>query len=277
MSVDKNKVEMLKLAAGILGQTAAVYTADDFIRCAKELMRYVQEETTTEKKDHSTLTFPEFIKTCSILDVNTGMVPFIPHRFQEGLAQTLEYNDNVLVYAGRQMGISSMIAMYVLHYALKNPNSVIVLDGHKRVWFRYLLEAIESHTGNSDIRSRTLSMMEFTNGSIIIPHSEDIYRGKKIDLVVGDNSAMTRSDIANIMRYQQYQEHSGPNIVMMETGSSGKSNMMSALWHEPSFYAARMQFPWSSIPSRDQDWVSNTMLNIGPSFDKEYGAAFPKS
>jgi hypothetical protein len=216
------------------------------------------------------MSFLEFAHSINLLSRTTSE-RFVPHRFQEGLITALDYNQNVLLWQGRQMGITTILSLFSFHFALKNRGKTVMISGSHHRHFDSVIDVIRllgGEMGEAVFKDRVV----FENGSKIVKYNPNHLRSTTIDLFIGDNADMTFEDF-NLMRMCMNDQ----SRVVMAGMQNFHSDLLTELWNKPEFYAARLQFPCSMFPGREKNWHSERVAQNGPAKSySELSGTFPK-
>lgn len=147
--------------------------------------------------------FSSFVK---VIHPILGKVPFDLYPFQRAVLWQFIRNRFNIVLKFRQAGLTQLIAMFCLWYAMYHNNKTIVIISIKDITAKKVLRRIKFMYRNLPeylqvpiINGRTgeygtSSTMEFSNGSTIesIPTTEEAGRSESISLLVIDEAAIVR-------------------------------------------------------------------------------------
>lgn len=221
-----------------------------------------------------------------ILSLNEGIIPFILYPFQKDIIKLIQENRFVLSNLARQMGKTTVIAAFILWFALFNKHKQIAVLANKgaqaqeimdriRMMFEFLPFFLQS--GVIEYNKQTL---RFKNGSKIFSAatSSSSIRGKSSDFLFIDEAA-------HIERDMDFYESTYPVIssgkkskVVMATTPKGTRGMFYDLWcksERGENHYKHYKADWSKHPDRDEKWKDETLRNIGPSrFRQEFEVEF---
>lgn len=141
-----------------------------------------------------------FARFIQVEDPKFGLSRLTPRNYQLGLLKRYQKNNLNIVRSTRQSGLSTMNAIYMLWYAIFNPNKTIVLCSGKIRFAKDQLDSIKEMyktlPGHLRLKAGAVSFTKerivFENKSAISIVSEedpDSLRGYAISLLVLDNCA----------------------------------------------------------------------------------------
>lgn len=147
--------------------------------------------------------FSQFIK---VIHPVLGKIPFLLYPYQNStLYHFLKHQFNI-VLKFRQAGITELLSMYALWFAMYHPNKTVIIISIKDRVAKRVLRKIKFMYKNLPpyLRTRvvngrgedigTSTELEFSNGSIItsIPTTEDAGRSEAVSLLIIDEAAIVR-------------------------------------------------------------------------------------
>lgn len=117
--------------------------------------------------------------------------------------EVLEYDGNICLRSGRQVGKSTIIAMKAANFAMKNPKkTVMIIASVERQAFHIFLMVIDYIKTNHPkmiLKRPTMTFMELTNGAMIrcLPAGDTGYsiRGYTIHMLIADEAAYIKPDV----------------------------------------------------------------------------------
>ena len=147
--------------------------------------------------------FSQFIK---VIHPVLGVVQFLLYPFQVQLLYQFIIHKFNVVLKFRQAGVTELISMYCLWFAMYHPHKNIVIISIKdRVAkkvlrkIKFMYDNLPDHLKAQVVNGRgneigTSTEMEFSNGSLIssIPTTEDAGRSEAVSLLVIDEAAIVR-------------------------------------------------------------------------------------
>lgn len=220
--------------------------------------------------------FASFIK---VIHPIFGKVPFDLYGYQKStLYHFIKHRFNV-VLKFRQAGITELISLFCLWFAMYHPHKTIVIISIKdrvakkvlrKIKFMYknLPDFLKSRVVNgrgSDIGTAT--EMEFSNGSIIssIPTTEDAGRSEAVSLLVIDEAAIVRW--AERIWAASFPTLATGGRAIVNSTAYGVGNFFHKLFVNACsagnvFNPIRLY--WQMHPERDMDWYRQQREILGP-------------
>lgn len=179
-----------------------------------------------------------------------------------------------LVLKARQIGFSTLVAIYALWLAAFHPDRPILMLSRTereaikllqkaKYAMQYLPEWMKFRLGPVNV---TQTKMEFTNGSYIesLPSASDPARGESAYLIIVDELAFLQNSEEAWSAIEPVADVGG-RVVMLST-ANGEGNLFHKLWVEASAGNNRFEplfFPWSAS-NRDQDWYDAKAADLEP-------------
>ena len=219
----------------------------------------------TEIPDDHLVGFLHFCETyVHIRHPEFGRIKFQPFEAQvEAVGSWLACRYS-LVLKARQIGFSTLVAIYALWLAAFHPDRPILMLSRTereaikllqkaKYAMQYLPEWMKFRMGPVNV---TQTKMEFTNGSYIesLPSASDPARGESAYLVIVDELAFLQNSEEAWAAIEPVADVGG-RVVMLST-ANGEGNLFHKLWVEANAGNNRFEplfFPWSAN-GRDQDW-----------------------
>jgi hypothetical protein len=208
-----------------------------------------------------------------------GKVPFNLYPYQKSLLfQFVKHRFNVILKF-RQAGVTELISLFCLWFAMYHPNKNIVIISIKdrvakkvlrKIKFMYknLPDYLKVQVVNgrgADIG--TASELEFANGSIIssIPTTEEAGRSEAVSLLVIDEAAIVRW--AERIWASSFPTLSTGGRAIINSTAYGVGNFFHKLFSTAVmggnvFNPIRLH--WQMHPERDQDWYRQQLEILGP-------------
>jgi hypothetical protein len=221
--------------------------------------------------------FSTFVKVVHPL---LGKVPFELYPYQIAtLLCFLEYRFNIILKF-RQAGVTELISMYCLWYAMYHPHKNIVIISIKdRVAkkvlrkIKFMYRNLPAHlktkivNGKNEQSLGTASEMEFANGSIIasIPTTEEAGRSEAVSLLVIDEAAIVRW--ADKIWAASFPTLSTGGRAIVNSTAYGVGNFFhrtfqAAVAGGNVFHPIRLH--WQMHPERDWNWYKEQAEILGP-------------
>ena len=208
-----------------------------------------------------------------------GKVPFHLYPFQKAtLYKFLKHRFNVILKF-RQAGVTELISMFCLWYAMYHPYKNIVIISIKDRVAKRVLRKIKFMYKNLPpyLRTKvvngkgdeigTASEMEFANGSIIssIPTTEEAGRSEAVSLLVIDEAAIVRW--AERIWSAAFPTLSTGGRAIINSTAYGVGNFFHKLFTDAVaggnlFNAIRLY--WRMHPERDDKWYKEQSEILGP-------------
>jgi len=216
---------------------------------------------------------PHFLKKYSVIQHPTkGKIYFNLYDFQEkALNEFLEHRFNI-VLKSRQLGLSTLVAGYVLWCLLfKRDYNVLIIATKQDVAknlvtkIRVMHEGLPKWLQGETVEDNKLSL-RFRNGSQVkaVASSEDAGRSEALSLLVLDEAAFIDKATAIWTSAQQTLAEGGSAIILSTPNGTG--NLFHSLYKgaedgENQFNYLRL--PWQAHPHRDQTWRDDQTKLLG--------------
>lgn len=219
--------------------------------------------------------FSKFIK---VIHPIKGKVPFLLYPFQKAtLKGFLQHRFNI-VLKFRQAGITELISMFCLWYAMFHPNkNIVILSIKDRVAkkilrrIKFMYKNLPEYMRVRVINGRgedigTATELEFANGSMItsIPTTEDAGRSEAVSLFVIDEAAIIRW--ADRIWAALFPTLSTGGRAILNSTPYGVGNLFHKIWVNAcsggnDFNPIRLH--WQMHPERDWDWYKSMREALG--------------
>lgn len=220
--------------------------------------------------------FAQFIK---VIHPIKGKVPFLLYPFQKAtLKKFIEHRFNI-VLKFRQAGITELISMFCLWYAMFHPNkNIVILSIKDRVAkkilrrIKFMYKNLPDYMRVKVINGRgedigTATELEFANGSMItsIPTTEDAGRSEAVSLFVIDEAAIIRW--ADRIWAALFPTLSTGGRAILNSTPYGVGNLFHKIWVNACsggnlFNPIRLH--WQMHPERDWKWYKEQKEVLGP-------------
>jgi hypothetical protein len=175
--------------------------------------------------------------------------------------------DDWLTLKARQIGWSTLVAFYVVWFAMFFPDSrVILLSRTEREAIKLLEKAKYGYKflprwmrRRCSLTNRHQTKMEFSNGSSIesMPSANDPARGESVSLVVVDEWAFLPNGEEAWASIEPIADIGG-QIIGLST-ANGVGNFFHDLWvgaEEGQNGFRTMFYGWDAVPERDEEWYA---------------------
>lgn len=208
-----------------------------------------------------------------IVNVDDGLVNFNLWPFQEKLITNFHQNRFNICKMPRQVGKSTTVVSYLLHYVVFNDNVNIGILANKASTSRELLSRLQLSYENlpkwmqQGIVSWNKGSLELENGSKIIAASTSAsaVRGMTFNIIFLDEFAFVPNHIADDFFASVYPTiSSGKSTKVIIVSTPKGMNHFYRMWHDAErsknqFVATEVH--WSEVPGRDDKWKEETIAN----------------
>jgi intein/homing endonuclease len=175
---------------------------DTFVKKPLELVEYTPERLLELKRCSEDIT--HFLKYVRIVHPDLGRIPFNPYDFQKQILRTVMDNRFSVILCARQAGKSTVIATYALWYAIFHPDKTIGIVSNKALSAIDIMARIKITYEElppwlkPGVREYSKTFTTFDNESKILlsATSADAFRGRTLNLLVADEFAFVRKNIA---------------------------------------------------------------------------------
>jgi hypothetical protein len=222
---------------------------------------------------------------CKIITLDKGLQLFKPFEFQVRMLDTFDKNRFIVNLLPRQMGKSTIVAAYLLHYAMFNDEKTIAILANKAATAREILSRIQRMYEHLPLWMQ-LGVKEWNKGSMILANdsrilaaatSSDSIRGFATNIIYLD-------EFAHVNQQVEFWESTYPVI---SSGDDSKVIITSTPNGMDLFYKiysdaeegnnnfVPIKVHWSEHPKRDEKWKEETLKNIGyEQFKQEFLVEF---
>jgi hypothetical protein len=211
-------------------------------------------------------------KYCKIQHATRGLIPFKTYPFQDDCVKDFNAHRFNIVLKSRQLGLSTVTAMYAVWMAIFHKDKNILIIATKQAVavnivkkVKLAIKALPPWLILPEIKSSTKQHIEFTNGSMIkaIPTSEDAGRSEALSLLIIDEAAFIRNfDELWMGLYSTLSTGGRAIILSTPNGMGGKYYELytQAESKQNKFHGIRL--PWDVHPERDQAWFDEETKNM---------------
>jgi hypothetical protein len=225
-------------------------------------------------------------KYMKIVTMDEGVVPFKPHPFQREIIQTLGSHRKVIVKCPRQVGKSTVVAAYMVHYILFNKNKNALVTAHQESTAKDILSRIKLAYENipfwlqQGVIEWNKTSIELENGSSVTASatSGGAARGQMFNLILMDEMAHIESGVAAEFFDSVYPTMtSGTTSKMIIVSTPKGLNMFYRFWTDAE--NGRNGFKpisvhWSDVPGRTEEWAAEQRATLKEKFEQEFGCEF---
>lgn len=246
-----------------------------------------------------------FIENFVYIQTKGGEALFKPFPYQREMIQNFIDNKNNIMLTARQMGKTTVVAAYLLWYAMFNPTKTVLLMGNVQAAAQEIMERIKfayemcpDHIRDGVKKYNELTI-KFENKSRIIARATtpQAARGLTVDLLYLDEFAFVQ---------ESYQSNFWAAVSPTLAGSGGgciisstpntEYDQFASIWFEsqihnyededgnhielddegPGMNGFRgIKVTWDNHPDRDQKWADTEEYKLGSSrFRREYNCEF---
>jgi hypothetical protein len=225
-------------------------------------------------------------KYIKLISLDDGLINFKPYDYQRKMFNHFEENRFSIVLACRQSGKSISTVIYILWYAIFNPEKTIAILANKGATAREMLAritlALENlpfflqpgckslNKGNITFGNNTKIIASATTGSSI--------RGLSVNLLYLDEFAFVENAAEFYTSTYPVVSAGKDTKVIITSTANGVGNIYHRLYEGAvngtnGFKAFRVD--WFDVPGRDEDWKAMTIANTSElQFEQEFGNNF---
>ena len=223
---------------------------------------------------------------CKIISLDEGLVPFKLYDYQQRMFDHFTKSRFSIVLACRQSGKSISSVVYLLWYAIFNPEKNIAILANKGATAREMLARITLALENLPFflqpgcKAVNKGSIEFSNNSKIIAAatSGSSIRGLSINLLFLDEFAFVENDATFYTSTYPVVSSGKDTKIIITSTANGIGNVFHKLWEGAvqgtnEFKSFRVD--WWDVPGRDEEWKRQTIANTSQiQFDQEFGNTF---
>lgn len=217
-----------------------------------------------------------FLRYVKIVHPDKGRIDFEPYDFQRKILQTVKDNRFSVILCSRQAGKSTVIATYALWFAIFHPDVSIGIVSNKalsaidilaRIKLTY--EELPSYL-KPGVSEYSKTFVTFDNKAKIMVSSTsaDAFRGRTLNLLVADEFAFVRKNIAEDFwsaNYPTISTSTEAKIIIIST-PNGMFNLFHRIYTEAEHMENTfipLKFTWRDVPGRDKAWADEQLRNLG--------------
>lgn len=203
-----------------------------------------------------------------------GRVPMRLYPFQRMTLKMFLLHVFNIVLKPRQMGLSWLVALFCLWFAMFRPDKTVVIISIKKETSERFMDKIKYAYRHlppwlkGEIAHENMSTVAYKNNSRImsVPTSEEAGRSEGLSLLVIDEAAFVRW-IAKIWAASFPTLSTGGMCIAIST-ANGLGNWFADKWRaactklESDFNAIKLH--WRMHPDRDDDWYKRQRRELGP-------------
>lgn len=251
------------------------YTADEvreYVKCAGDPVYFIRN----------------YMK---IINVDKGLIPFELYDFQEKMVKSYHTNRFNITMCSRQVGKSTTVIGYFLHYILFNVNVSACIAANKnkisidllsrlKMGYEYLPRFLQQ-----GVVRWAATEIELENGSKVFAAatSSSAVRGGSYNLILLDEFAFVDENKANEFYASTFPTiSSGKTTKVIMVSTPNGMNLFYKFWSEAlkkknDFVPISVN--WREVPGRDEAWKQQTIRNCGgpEKFAQEFENSFLSS
>jgi hypothetical protein len=221
-------------------------------------------------KDNPVYFAKKYIK---IVNVDDGLVGFDMWPFQEKLVDNFHKNRFNICKMPRQVGKTTTVVSYLLHYILFNDNVNVGILANKATTSREILGRLQLSYENlpkwlqQGVIVWNRGSLELENGSKIIAASTSAsaVRGMSFNIIFLDEFAFVPNHIADDFFASVYPTiSSGKKSKVIIVSTPKGMNHFYRMWHDAERHKSEFvatEVHWSEVPGRDEQWKATTISN----------------
>ena len=223
---------------------------------------------------------------CKIISLDEGLVPFELYPYQEKMFNHFNTNRFNIVLACRQSGKSISSVVYLLWFAIFNPEKTIAILANKGATAREMLSRVTMTLENLPFflqpgcKALNKGSIEFSNNSKIMAAatSGSSIRGLSINLLFLDEFAFVENDAQFYTSTYPVISSGKDTKVIITSTANGVGNIYHKIWEGASQGTNEykpFRVDWWDVPGRDEKWKEETISNTSAlQFEQEFGNTF---
>ena len=212
-------------------------------------------------------------KYIKIVNVDEGLVGFNMWPFQERLVNNFHKHRFNICKMPRQVGKTTTVVSYLLHYILFNDNVNVGILANKATTSREILGRLQLSYENlpkwlqQGVIVWNRGSLELENGSKIIAASTSAsaVRGMSFNIIFLDEFAFVPNHIADDFFASVYPTiSSGKKSKVIIVSTPKGMNHFYRMWHDAERHKSEFvatEVHWSEVPGRDEQWKATTISN----------------
>jgi hypothetical protein len=204
-----------------------------------------------------------------------GLVPFVMYEYQKKMVHAVHNNKDVIILASRQLGKTTVIAMYILWFALFNNDKTCVIASKTMDHAVEIMSRIK--TGYEELpnwikagcKFFNLTRIEFDNGSKIKCEAttEKTGRGGSPSILMIDEISFINPRVQQKMWASITPSLSTGGKFVLTSTPNGDSDLFATIWRGAmggtnSFLP--LQAMWYEHPDRGQEYYNEMLGKLGP-------------
>jgi len=229
-----------------------------------------------------------FLKYVKIIHPDRGRILFHPYEYQRKILKMFQKHRFIISLLSRQSGKTTVVAIYALWYALFFPDKTVGIVSNKQTSATDILHRIklmyEELPGwlKPGVREYSKTFITFDNGSrvIVSATSEDAFRGRTLNLLVMDEFAFVRKNVAEgfwSANYPTISASQESKICIIST-PNGIFNLFHQIYSQAERGENEFKYiksTWRDVPGRSDEWAKEQLRNLGKTrFAQEFAVEF---
>jgi hypothetical protein len=229
-----------------------------------------------------------FLKYIKIVHPDRGRIRFAPYDYQKKILRMFQKFRFICGLWSRQSGKSTTVAIYALWFSIFNADKTIGIASNKQNSAVDILNRIKLMYEElpdwikPGVREYSKTFITFDNGSRIIVSatSEDAFRGRTLNLLIMDEFAFVRKNIAEAFWASNYPTISASvdaKICIIST-PNGIFNLFHQIYSQAEREENAFKYirsTWRDVPGRDDEWAAEQLRNLGRTrFNQEFAVEF---
>lgn len=221
-----------------------------------------------------------------VISLDRGLVAFEPYPYQGKMFEHFNTHRFSIVLACRQSGKSISSVIYLLWFALFQPDKTIAILANKAATAREMLARVTLALENLPFflqpgcRALNKGSIEFSNNSRIIAAatSGSSIRGLSVNLLFMDEFAFVENATTFYTSTYPVVSSGKTSRVIITSTANGVGNQFHKIWEGAvqginEFKPFRVD--WWDVPGRDEEWKRQTVANTSElQFQQEFGNSF---
>ena len=211
-------------------------------------------------------------KYCKIQHPTRGLIPFKTFPFQDDCVSDFNAHRFNIVLKSRQLGLSTVSAMYAVWMALYHRDKNILIIATKQAVAQNIVKKVKTAIAAlpswlilPNIKTSTKTWVEFDNGSSIksIATSEDAGRSEALSLLIIDEAAWIRN-FKELWTGLYPTLSTGGRAIILSTpnGMGGQYYDLYVGAEQKTNIFNPIKLLWDVHPERDQSWFDNETANM---------------
>lgn len=214
-----------------------------------------------------------------IKDKERGAIKFKLWDFQEKVLKDFQNNRLNIILKARQLGMTELMAMYVLWFALfQKDKTIVIVSKHRKAAsdlvkrVKYAYKKLPQWLKIAKLVSDNVHTVEFDNDSVIFADSstENAGRGIACSLFIVDEAAFIPT-LEEMWASVFPSIDNGGSCIVGSTPNGAAGQFYNLYQDAPKNGFNPIKLDWDSRPDRDQEWYEKTKLSMSPKkFSQEF-------